>query len=128
MTLGPRLYHEVSYETFVKHPADACADLCAFLGLSYTDAMLRFYEGGKNRKASLPITPGLRDWRSQMSSHEVEVFESVAAKMLDDLGYSRAYPRPARELVARSDLKRSLLLAKSRRYARAYEGTAVSAH
>jgi hypothetical protein len=127
-TLGPRLYHEVLYETFVKHPTEACADLCAFLAAPYTDAMLRFYEDGKTRKASLPITPGLRNWRSQMSPHDVEVFESAAGRMLDDLGYSRACPHPARELVTRSSLKRDLLLARSRRYARAYEGATALAH
>lgn len=126
--LGTQLYLEVLYETFVQHPTEACANLCAFLEVQYTDAMLRFHEDAKTRKASLPITAGLRDWRSQMSPQDVEVFESAAGRILDELGYSRACPQPARELVVRSGLKRNLWLAKSRRYARGHEGAATAGH
>jgi hypothetical protein len=124
-TLGPGLYYEVLYERLVKNPTDACADLCAFLGVPYRNAMLRFYESGKTQKASLPITPCLRDWRSQMPPEEVEVFESAAGRTLYDLCYPRAFPHPHPELVDRSLRKRALLLAQSRRYARAFEGVAA---
>jgi len=44
-SLGPRLYYEIRYESLVSHPREECASLCAFLGLRYDDAMLRFHEG-----------------------------------------------------------------------------------
>ncbi len=124
-TLGPRLYYEMSYELLVSNPTGACKKLCGFLEVPQSDAMLRFYERGKTQKDSRPITPGLRDWRSQMPPEDVEVFESAAGRMLDDLGYSRAFLHPRHELVDRSNRKRGLLLAQSPRYARAYEGFEV---
>src|SRR5262249_14931815 len=41
---GPGRYHEVRYEALVARPAEACAGLCAFLGLAYDAAMPRFHE------------------------------------------------------------------------------------
>lgn len=124
-TLESLLYYEMRYETLVNRPREACTDLCAFLGVPYSDAMLRFYEGGKTRKDSQPITPGLRDWRTGMCAEDVEHFESAAGDLLEDLGYPRACPHPRRELVDRSRLKRGLLLGRSQRYTRAFKGGEV---
>src|SRR3989442_8404264 len=44
-SLGPELYYEMRYESLVADPAHECAALCAFLGVPYNDAMLRFHEG-----------------------------------------------------------------------------------
>jgi sulfotransferase family protein len=120
--LGPRIYYEMFYETFVASPASACSELCRFLEIPFSDAMLRFYERGKTTKASRPITPGLRNWRTEMSTEEVEAFESAAGRLLEGLGYSRLFSHLRRELVDRSTRKRGLLLAQSPRYARAFEG------
>ena len=61
--VGPELYYELRYESLVAHPEEECAALCAFLGLPYDDAMLRFHEGRTRSKpgldakhAWLPIT------------------------------------------------------------------------
>ena len=111
-SLGPTLYYEMRYELLVTQPTGECTALCAFLGLPYQEAMLRFHEGRK-RTASpsdskhawlpsgedesefrlRPITAGLRDWRSQMSRKDVEKFEAAAGGLLDELGYPRAFPR-----------------------------------
>jgi hypothetical protein len=109
--LGPGLYYELRYEALVARPEEECTKLCAFLGLPYDAAMLRFHEGrtraepGLSAKdAWLPITPGLRDWRSQMSAEDVERFEAAAGDLLDELGYPRAAPCPgaaAREQAAK---------------------------
>ena len=101
--LGPNLYHVIHYENLVAHPADECAALCNFLGVSFEDGMLRFHEGRTQRKhglstkdAWLPITPGLRDWKTQMRPDDVERFELSAGDLLDELGYPRTaqIPRP----------------------------------
>ncbi len=120
-SLGPELYCEVRYESLVNRSTEVCAEVCGFLGVTYSDAMLRFYEGQKTKRASRPITPGLRDWRSQMASEDAELFEAAAGETLDDLGYPRAFPDPVPELMERSARKRDSLLAQSPRYARAYE-------
>ena len=102
--LRPELYYEIRYETLVSQPATECAALCDFLGLPYHEAMLKFYEGREKadpgldaKKAWRPITPGLRDWRSQMTLDDIERFEAAAGDLLDELGYPRAVPNPPQE-------------------------------
>jgi sulfotransferase family protein len=100
--LSPNLYYEIFYENLVAHPEDECRKLCEFLGLPYDDAMLRFHEGRTRhepgldaKKAWLPITPGLRDWRTQMPPQDVERFEAIAGDLLAELGYPRQYSSPS---------------------------------
>jgi hypothetical protein len=102
--LGVGCYYELRYEALVDRPEETCARLCAFLGLPYDAGMLRFHEGrvraGADAKSSwLPITPGLRDWQSQMPPGDVERLEAAAGDLLEQLGYpsaagSASAPRP----------------------------------
>jgi Sulfotransferase family len=108
-TLPSRLYHELRYEQLVTNPEEQCASLCAFLELPYEPAMLRFHEGRTRsepglsaKKAWLPITPNLRNWREQMAPESTARFEAVAGELLEQLGYERAFPRPQDELRARA--------------------------
>jgi hypothetical protein len=106
--LGPELYYEIRYESLINHPAEECGALCAFLGLPYDEAMLRFYEGQTKPRAARPITPGLRDWQSQMPVEDVEKFEAIAGDLLDELGYRRAFPRLNPEISQRASGMRDL--------------------
>ena len=115
-SLGPKLYYELRYESLLCNPAEECAALCTFLGLPYDDAMLRFHEGrtktnpGLDAKhAWLPITPGLRNWRSQMPTEDVERFEAATGDLLDELGYPRAVPSPRSESLEHAARTRDLL-------------------
>jgi hypothetical protein len=101
--LGPKLYHEVRYESLVTRPAEECARLCEFLGLSYDNAMLRFHEGRQRHQPGLsakkgwnPITAGVGEWRSQMSPADIERFEAAADHTLSELGYTLAFDKPSR--------------------------------
>ena len=123
-SLGPDLYYEIRYESLITQPADECGKLCAFLGLPYEGAMLRFHEGRTSAKpgldakrAWLPITPGLRDWRSHMPAEDVERFEAAAGDLLDELGYPRAFPHPRPEALRHASRIRDLFTqdARSRR-------------
>ena len=94
--LGQDLYREVRYEALVADPAGECTELCTFLGLPYADTMLEFHEGRTKTKpgldakrAWLPITRGLRDWRSEMRTEDLERFEAAAGDLLEELGYPR---------------------------------------
>ncbi|HEV2496027.1 MAG TPA: sulfotransferase [Terriglobia bacterium] len=105
-SLGPERYYEMRYESLVSHPETECAALCSFLGLQYHDAMLRFHEGKtqtgpglSSKDAWLPVTPGLRDWKSQMSREDIQRFEAEAGTLLDELGYSRDLPEPGQQLL-----------------------------
>jgi hypothetical protein len=107
--LGPELYYEMRYEDLVFHPENTCARLCDFLGVPYDEAMLHFHEGRTRhepgldaKKAWLPITPGLRNWRTQMKPDDVERFEAAAGGFLEELSYPRAFPQPSLECLERS--------------------------
>jgi Sulfotransferase family len=96
------LYYELRYDDLVCQPEDECRKLCAFLGLPFGSAMLRFHEGKVRhepgldaKKAWLPITPGLRDWRTQLPPADLERFEAVAGPLLDELGYRRGCTEPS---------------------------------
>ncbi|MDQ2910305.1 MAG: sulfotransferase [Actinomycetota bacterium] len=101
MPLGAERYYELRYEALVDDPEGECTRLCAFLGLRFDEAMLRFHEGhtrsepGLSAKhAWLPPTAGLRNWRTEMPSRAIERFETAAGDLLDDLGYERAATKP----------------------------------
>jgi Sulfotransferase family len=102
--LGQGLYYELRYESLVARPTDECRALCEFLGVPYDDRMVGSYQERAMASPSqdakhpwMPITSGLRDWQSQMSSEAVERFEAVAGTMLDELGYRRGAPSPRPE-------------------------------
>jgi hypothetical protein len=95
--LPSELYYELRYEALVARPEAECRALCAFLGVPYNGPMLRFHEGRTRadpglsaKKAWLPITAGLRSWRSDMTAGDLERFEAVAGAILDELDYPRA--------------------------------------
>ena len=54
--LGSDLYHEVRYEQLVHDREQTIADLCAFMGLEYADAMVNFHEGRKRSGVSRHVT------------------------------------------------------------------------
>jgi len=101
-SLGPSTYYELRYEELVAQPEKECARLCAFLGLPFDAAMLRFHEGRMRLGLELdaknswrPITPGLRNWRQEMALEDVELFEAVAGGLLEELNYPRTFPHPS---------------------------------
>ncbi len=114
--LGPELYYEIRYESLIRNPEEECAALCAFLGLPYDGAMLRFHQGRTKtdhaldaKRAWLPLTQGLRDWRSQMPTDDVERFEAVVGDLLDELSYPRAILHPRPESLEEAARVRNLL-------------------
>lgn len=102
--LGPAMYYEMRYEALVAHPRDECIALCEFLGLPFDEAMLRHQENFRPRRGSggkilharvgLPITAGLRNWRTEMTLAELARFEAAAGPLLDQLGYPRSAAEP----------------------------------
>jgi len=93
------LYHELRYEDIVRDVEWASRDLCEFLQLPYDPAMPCYHEGRQRsgtglsaKKAWLPPTAGLRDWRTQLSTEDALRFEAAAGELLETLGYERAHP------------------------------------
>jgi hypothetical protein len=99
--LGPERYMELRYEELVGDPEASLRRLCAFVALDYDPAMLAYREtagevvardGGaeRHRGVFMPPTAGLRDWRTDLTSAEVEVIELLAGDTLRALGYELA--------------------------------------
>jgi hypothetical protein len=99
--LGPGLYRELRYEALVDDPASECRALCEFLDVPYDEAMVQ-HHGGR------PPTPGLRKWRTQMPPEEVERFEAAAGDLLDELGYTRAFPKTGGKVRRHAEAMRDL--------------------
>jgi hypothetical protein len=115
--LGPEHYCELRYEDLIANPGETCSKLCAFLGIAYDPKMLEFHVGRTKddpgldaKQAWRPITPGLRDWRTQLPAADCERFEALAGDLLDELGYPRAHPRPGAAAVDRAGHIRQLFV------------------
>ena len=104
--LGTGRYCEVRYEALVADPEPVLRRLCRYLDLRWDDAVLHHDEQAEavvaatrfpaaHRHVMLPATPGLRDWRSEMTADELAEFEAIAGTVLDELGYGRAVGRPS---------------------------------
>lgn len=92
--LGPRKYHELRYEDLVAEPEKNLREMAIFLDLPYSEKMANYHEGKIRekpgidaKKAWLPPTRSLRNWRSEMSERDVELFEALAGDLLRELGY-----------------------------------------
>jgi hypothetical protein len=110
--LGPGRYRELRYEQLVQDPERHLRDVCAFLDLAFDPAMLRYHQEDRvagerphYRNVAFPPTPGLRDWRREMSPQDVATFEAIAGRLLEDLGYPRGAPRLRPEARARAGLR-----------------------
>ena len=99
--LGAGRYREIRYEALVADPERVLRDVCPFLGLEYSDEMLRYHEraddllGGMRATRHVqgvrrPPTRGVRDWRTALDPHDVQLFEALAGDLLDRLGYERS--------------------------------------
>lgn len=95
--IGPEKYHGIRYEDLVAEPEERLREISSFLGLPYSEKMASFHEGKTRddpgldaKKAWLPATRGLRDWRSGMSGRDLELFEALAGDILSELGYERS--------------------------------------
>jgi hypothetical protein len=99
--LGDR-YLEIRYEAFVAAPKEMLQMICDRAGLPYDDAMMDYPKRFKTavlkhrqeRRIKMgvaqPPTPGLRNWREELTQAQVGAFEAVAGDLLQDLGYGRS--------------------------------------
>lgn len=90
--LGAENYAEIRYEELVVDARSTIRSLCDFLREEYTDALLRYAkpkEGGKT-----PLLKGnikgdnFEKWRTEMTSHQIRMFEGGAGSTLRDCGYA----------------------------------------
>jgi sulfotransferase family protein len=97
-------YSEVRYEPLVADPETTLRELVDFLELPFDEQMLAYHLRREARpddprpgeSAWLPVTARIRDWRTQMPAHNVELVEALVGPLLTDLGYERAFRKPSR--------------------------------
>ncbi|MGR8978726.1 MAG: sulfotransferase family protein [Gammaproteobacteria bacterium] len=94
--LGEDFYREAGYEELIGRPEKVLRDLCDFMNFPFAPEMLAYHEGKASykpglsaKKAWLPPTTGLRNWRTEMPTRELALFEALAGDLLSTLGYER---------------------------------------
>jgi hypothetical protein len=99
--LGPRRYMELHYESLLDDPARAAKQLCEFSCIPFDDRMLHYYERSESlvnameypeehRNLLRPPTKGLRDWHTELTDTDAEVFDALAGPTLERFGYERS--------------------------------------
>jgi hypothetical protein len=113
-------YLELRYEDLVTEPERELRRVCEHASLSWEPGMLDYAGTSdvakmpEHKNLALAPTPGLRDWRSQMSKEDALAFEQVAGDVLRSVGYELLEPDAKYPTTAgRRELARFAALSKS---------------
>ena len=94
--IGAEHYFELCYEDLTAEPETQLQLVSEFLDLPYATEMADFHVGKTRegtklsaKKAWLPATSGLRDWRNDLSDADQALFDALSGPLLQDLGYPR---------------------------------------
>lgn len=108
-SLGSRRYLEVRYEALVADPAAELVGICSFLGVAYSPAMVRYHERADEILSGLRHDAHLqgvrrppsadRDWRRDLTHHQIELFEAIAGDLAAELGYPLVTTGRGRRLI-----------------------------
>ena len=98
--IGPKLYHELRYESLIDDPARELRAICAFLGESYEPEMIDYHRTARERiPANSHFFSNVRNplsrqrvgrWQQEMELADQRVVQYVAGKLLAELGYTLA--------------------------------------
>ncbi len=101
----------VRYESLVKDPVATCHELCRFLELDYSDAMLANYRTNDairhrtdtthHETYEAITTSMIEEWKTHLRPEQIEIVEGITGDELDRHGYARSLPR-ATQLAARA--------------------------
>jgi hypothetical protein len=103
-------YLEVLYEDLVTDTEQVLKRICSFAGLPYESAMTD-YTGSESEQRThqqslkRPLTPTLRDWRTEMRPEDVAAFEAAAGDLLEELGYETHGGTDARGRLRRASYR-----------------------
>lgn len=86
------------YEALVEAPETNLKALCAFMGLDYTDAMMRYSETSTYE----PVDPKLaHQWRRKQTVQEVSELEHKLGTLLAETGYAASQAGPKAPIAMR---------------------------
>ena len=122
--LGPSRYHEIRYEELVADPEAKLAQMCAFLDLRYSPEMLEYptragevvagtFDARPHLGVAKAPTRDLRNWRTAMPDHQVQLFEALAGDALDTFGYERSPMAPSSRVRVEVVIRRAATAASA---------------
>jgi hypothetical protein len=113
--LRPDQYHEVRYEDLVADPGLHLQKLCAFLDEDFDDAMLEHHRDSDTKvpdykdwheQVHRPVSDSaVQRWQRELDDQEIRLFEHVAGRQLEAVGYERSLGRLQRRPSA--DMRRA---------------------
>ncbi len=95
---GPARAIRIRYEDLLDDPAGEIRKICSFLNVPYSDRVFNYYNSDESWLAAKSgemwvnlVKPIIRDnynkYRSGLDRSEIEIFEAIAANLLQDYGY-----------------------------------------
>jgi len=86
----------VKYEELVEEPEETLKKLCSFVGIDYQHEMIggagyKVPQYTQKQHSLIGMKPDRKRaaaWETSLTRRQVEIFESIAGKLLSDLGYS----------------------------------------
>lgn len=97
--IGQHRYIELRYEDLLLEPKATMTRVLQHIGEPFDAAVMRFHENARpagtdpinDINIARPLqTANSGKWTSQVSKHDIEVFEAIAGNTLTECGYSRA--------------------------------------
>jgi len=90
-TLPRDRWMEVKYESLITDSPTILTQVCEFLGIDYTPAMLSY---AQDTTYSSPDPKLIEQWRRKLSEWEIRLVESRSAEMLAERGYALSNLEP----------------------------------
>lgn len=110
--LRPDQYHEIRYEDLIADPRRHLSALCDFLGEELNEAMLEHHRDAEKKvpdykdwhqQVRRPLTgTAVQRWRRDLDEQEIKLFEHVAWRQMEAVGYSPSLSGLRRVPSARS--------------------------
>jgi hypothetical protein len=112
--IGPKRFFRVKYEQLIANPEFIMTQLCRFLDVEFSPTMLAFHETDEARRAAASSTlwgnvtqpimaSNTGKYLREASEDDIRIFESVAGRVLDTLGYARSVVPAGKEIHYRSN-------------------------
>jgi hypothetical protein len=113
--IGPERFLSVRYEYMARDTEQTMSEICSFLGVEFSDRIRYSLKSDKvldamesseseteGRKTPI-LKGGVGKFRVEASDKDIEIFESVAGDVLDQLGYVRGVAPKGKEKFYRED-------------------------